>query len=241
MGIKRTADIEEGDLSDFDANSGGCTADAAAAKNGSYGLLTANDTADANYARWSDPNQESPHWVDMWVKAPDNVSSAAKTFAYCYTSGTVVWRARMRYDSAYLMDVGVNDDGFSFTYSSDYTFTSGWHLIRIVWAAATGAGANNGYLKLYDARIPRVSAGSIDNDTFLQYVDIIDVGMPEGAWNDSGVGMRMDDIRWGSGVGPGVGSQGIMIWSKMQDFYDELKRGLIHPDLLRKRYGELFI
>ena len=35
-----------------------------------------------------------------------------------------------------------------------------------------------------------------------------------------------------------AGSQGIMIWSKMQNFYDELKRGLIPASQLQKRYNE---
>lgn len=36
------------------------------------------------------------------------------------------------------------------------------------------------------------------------------------------------------------GSQGIMIWSKMQDFYDELKRGLIPSWDLQRQYKELY-
>ena len=37
------------------------------------------------------------------------------------------------------------------------------------------------------------------------------------------------------------GNRAFLIASKIQDFYDELKKGLIPPDLLQKRYKELFI
>ena len=43
-----------------------------------------------------------------------------------------------------------------------------------------------------------------------------------------------------TGYPPGGGGA-TWLMSRMQDFYDELKRGLIAPDLLKKRYAELFV
>jgi hypothetical protein len=40
--------------------------------------------------------------------------------------------------------------------------------------------------------------------------------------------------------GLSTGGGATWIFSKMQDFYDELKRGLVPPDVLQKRYRELF-
>lgn len=40
---------------------------------------------------------------------------------------------------------------------------------------------------------------------------------------------------------PSAGNQGVWIFSQIQDFYNELKKGLVSPDLLQKKYKEVFI
>ena len=56
-------------------------------------------------------------------------------------------------------------------------------------------------------------------------------------WNTTTLSdCRIDAVEWLPAVG---GGQIIIMMSKVRDFYRDLKRGIIRPDELRRRYGEL--
>jgi hypothetical protein len=120
--------------------------------------------------------------------------------------------------------------------SRQMIFTSGqWGTIAdITTAHCTEAGAV----------VTHRATGQNDGPAFDTRMRSYDIFLDSGAdkqlyWYNSisshaggGTSFRVNGLRPSGGA--------TWIFSKMQDFYDELKRGLVPPDVLQKRYRELF-
>jgi hypothetical protein len=82
-------------------------------------------------------------------------------------SGTIdVFRVQFRLSNGnYQVLAQLRNDGTTYTSSTWYTISDAQHYIEIDWAAATVAGANNGYISLWLDGVLRQTVSGIDNDT----------------------------------------------------------------------------
>ena len=74
------------------------------------------------------------------------------------------------------------NDSTTYSSTSWYTISNGWHFIEIDWKASSAAGANNGYITLWIDGVQQGSVTGIDNDT--RRVDEVRLGPLSGL--DSG-------------------------------------------------------
>jgi hypothetical protein len=65
----------------------------------------------------------------------------------------------------YQVRFGLINDGGAWRYTSWFTISDAAHPIEIDWAAATSAGANNGFLTLWIDGTQKASLTGTDNDT----------------------------------------------------------------------------
>jgi hypothetical protein len=65
----------------------------------------------------------------------------------------------------YQVRPSVRTDAGSYVSTSWYTISDAPHAIEFDWKAATGAGANNGYLTLWIDAVLKQTKSGIDNDT----------------------------------------------------------------------------
>jgi len=67
--------------------------------------------------------------------------------------------------SGYFIKTGVWNDALDATWGNEISISDNWHPIEIDWSAASSAGANDGYLKLWVDEVLSDTLGSVDNDT----------------------------------------------------------------------------
>lgn len=194
---KDTADLEENDLSDFNATGGsGLTAPAAAAKNGSYGMAVAiTDTNDRYGLFNTNVTNEKVMTVEFWLD-PNNLTMDEDDELKCCTSDGE-WSVYLGYSGGeYFLYAEADLD--SGTVSTDqYVIPDEWNQVRLVWGASTGAGNDDGFLVLMiDGEILE-GLSDLDNDT--QNSDLIAYGSRDSDSGTSGT-IYFDDCRWLEGA-----------------------------------------
>lgn len=170
-----------------------------AAKNGTYGLMIPVLDSTTRYGLFTGPAAETIVTIEYWINPsvmtigtawqfwiPMLAQNAALGWIIdCLLSddaGGYRFRARAHNDLA-----GVNQTGY-------FSLLSDWNLIRLVWAASTGPGNDDGYLLMYINTNLKDIVSGIDNDT--KVVDRILVGAPSNIHSSIYGILTMDDIRW---------------------------------------------
>ncbi len=175
-----SASFETGDLSEFDTtvtDSGDLSADAAAAKNGSYGMQAVLDDATAIYGQFTFDNKSELRlgfWFDPngWdVEDTITIAGGGATIGVDY-------RIRLKYASAQLSVLaGATNDSVSFDYTSDVNISDDWHWIEAHFKRSTGPGNDDGFVKLWIDTVdasPDAELTGRDDDT--QDFDYVNVG-----------------------------------------------------------------
>jgi len=196
MAWQQTANLETGDLTEFDSTSG-VTAAAAAAKNGSYGLSFAITNTATRYGRFGNPVGETIGSFETWFN-PNGITMATGDAFYItlpYDSGGN-WFANvvLNKSAGSLQLIGeVYPDLGGTTSTSAVNITDAWHKVGVSCQAATSAGANDGWLKLYIDGVLSASLTGADTDTrTYDNVYFCTYGPDAGT---SGT-VYMDDCRW---------------------------------------------
>jgi len=167
-----TADMEEGNLSDFDGGTaGGVSATAASKFNGSYGMSTVLSSDDAYGVQSAAVVSETKVIHEFYFDPNSWGTSTGQTFTMdlIYNGGSayVCAAAQCRKDAGGLYSVrvlGYNDAGSS-TAGSWYSISDNWHILRVLFRRATGAGQNNGVAYLYEGYAVASSVTGLDSDT----------------------------------------------------------------------------
>jgi excisionase family DNA binding protein len=173
-----------------------------AVKNGSYGLALPTDDAESRNAQFTGPTAETAGTVEFWLN-PNSVAMAANdnillVSAWPDPVAYATFNVEMEYDSGYTIWANYRNDGADYIATSAYAITDDWHLIRIVWAAATGVGNDDGYLYLYiDGELKEALSG-LDNDT-----RVFDTMLFRSHAYDAGTYgiIYMDDYSWSDQTG----------------------------------------
>jgi YD repeat-containing protein len=109
-------------------------------------------------------------------------------------SGTGVFTVQLRYTgSVHQIGAQLVNDATGITSTNWYTISVSKHPIEIDWKAATGAGANNGYLSLWLDGVLQETKSGIDNDT-----------------------RRVDEVRFGPSSGIDSGSSGTVYYDTFE-------------------------
>lgn len=196
----QVADVEEGDLTDFNSTTtsgaGLIAASLVAALAGSYGVLittvegTAGETA---FGTLSGTTNQVEKTVEFLLEIPpaELVMANGDIFnvmlAVGSGTGTFAFTVFLRYTTASGYEIlprYFDDAGTGTTLTGQVISAGASHKIRITWKAATGAGANNGYLNAYVDEVRFASYATIDNDG--HDVDLVRFGAVTGI--DAGTG-----------------------------------------------------
>lgn len=166
-----TADLEEGDLTDFDAtviDGGDLSAHADAALYGSFGLRLVIDDQTDIYGRLDFANKSEIR-VGFYVHPNSLTMASSDEFIIAggsTTPGNDDWRVMLEHDgSNYRIRAGTKNDVPAMQYTGYYTITDAKHWIEIYYKRATGAGANNGIMTLWIDGAQKESVTNIDDDT----------------------------------------------------------------------------
>jgi excisionase family DNA binding protein len=175
-------------------------ADKLAAQRGSYGLAVPvmNTTGKLGYL--NDPTNETAITEECWIDPNTLAMGTNESFPFMIGKGTSnTFRVWLKWDgSNYKIGYDQYKDSGANT-SSGSVITDGWHHIQATWAAATGAGNNDGYIYLYIDGVLVESETNTDNDTLD--IDEVKFGAPEGL--DAGTSgiFYMDDVSWSNQTG----------------------------------------
>lgn len=173
--------------------------DKLAKKNGTYGLAVPIMDTTSRYGQFTGPTAETKITAECWIDP--NTLTMATNDALAFISGDVTgdFIVGLTYDGANykIYATAVLDAGTSQT--SSYTITDAPHHVRMVWAASTGAGNDDGYLYLYiDGEFKEALTG-LDNDTKnVGNVEFGAFGVDAGTYGF----FYMDDCRWAGSSGP---------------------------------------
>lgn len=196
----KTADLEEGDLTDFNATSGtGLSASGAAARSGSYGFAVAITDTTVRYGQFTGPADTS-----MTIEWNFNLNSLTMAdgdmfrTAGCLnpTASSILRAAILRTGADYILVASATEDGGGGGVTiGSYTLpsVSAWYLIRLVWKAATAPGANDGRVYFYVGGTTIGSLTSLDTDA-----------------------QTIDDIKWGAVQGLDAGTSGTVYFDDMR-------------------------
>lgn len=167
------ADFEEGDLTDFDAEvdaDGDLNAAMAAAHDGTWGARITFDDANVAYGRLDFGAIDQVSGVfSFWIRLNSYASTAAVTtnIANIEGGGTSNWYmginengGNYRFEYKYRTDVA----GVVYNYSSNLADAT-WYHVLWMWEASTGAGNDDGWVRVFLNGVEEFSATGIDNDT----------------------------------------------------------------------------
>jgi PKD repeat protein len=176
--------FESGDLlawSEVVDGGGDLSASGAAALAGTHGLQIVIDDNTWMYVRDDTPASE-PHYRARFYFDPNSITMGTTDAHYIFVglgAGGEVFRLFMRYwnDTYRLMGL-IRDDAGGWGYTSMRALTDEPHYIEIDWQAATGDGANDGYLSLWIDGVLQQTRLGIDNDT--RRVDEVRLGPSAG-------------------------------------------------------------
>ncbi len=143
-----------------------------AAKNGTYGLAVPTiDGATLMRVDFTGPNNETVFTAESWIYLhPDTIvmtDNDSLGIGRGMGSGPggdpillhIVRDAAAGYEYQLKTETDVGEEATAF-----YAVTSGWHHIRIVWGASTGAGNDDGYAYLYIDGALKEALTGLDND-----------------------------------------------------------------------------
>lgn len=174
MAWNQVADVEEGTTADFDSvtqnGSSTFTATAAAALSGSYGISVYIDASQSQtYGTLSGPAGETLITVQFMIDPNSLTMGDGESFRVVTANGTATLAAfacYLKYTTAggYEIFSYVKLDDGTFQ-SSSTAITDAPHTVMMVWAAATAAGADDGYMQTYIDGEWVSSITGLDNDT----------------------------------------------------------------------------
>jgi uncharacterized protein YjiK len=181
--------FESGNLSAWTAsvtNSGNLNVSSGAALVGSFGLRATFNNNNPMYVRDDTPNAE-PRYHARFYFDPNSISMVSGDSHVFFQSNmgtsTAVVRGAFRFSSGqYQVRFGLINDGGTWRNTAWVTISDASHPIEIDWAAATAAGANNGFLTLWIDGTQKASLTGTDNDT--KWIDRVTLGPRSGI--DSG-------------------------------------------------------
>lgn len=177
--------FESGNLSAWTAsltNGGNLSVSPGAALTGSSGLQATFNNTNAMYVRDDSPNAE-PRYRARFYFDPNSITMTSGD-THIFFQGNVgttigVVRGTFRfYSGQYQVRFSLIDDGTTWLNTLWFTLSDAPHALEIDWAAATAAGANNGFLTLWIDGVQKASLTGIDNDT--RRVDRVYLGPPSG-------------------------------------------------------------
>jgi len=79
-------------------------------------------------------------------------------------------------DGVYILAASVIDDSDSGFDTADYEISDAWHAVEIEWAAASGPGADDGYLKLWIDGVLKETLSGLDTDE--ERISEVQLGVP---------------------------------------------------------------
>jgi hypothetical protein len=136
---------------------------------GDFGLVVALADTDPAYVETATPDDETRYIVRFYFDADaTSLGGGAGTIVlFRALSGALapIVSVRLQSDGALgkeLVYVVKTDGGEAST--ADIAVGSGWHFLELDWAAATGAGANDGFLTTRLDGAPTAGLASLDND-----------------------------------------------------------------------------
>ena len=180
--------FESGTLASWSASvtdTGDLSVDATAKLVGNYGLRAVIDDNNAIHVTDESPNAERRYRARFHFD-PNSIVMTNRDSHYLihgYTgTSTVVLRVQFRFlNGNYQLNVGLRNDGGSWTSSSWFTISDAPHSVEIDWRASTTGGANNGGLALWIDGTQHANLTGIDNDT--RRIDRIQLGAVTGIDN----------------------------------------------------------
>ena len=142
-------------------NGGALSASSAAALVGATGLRAAINSNTAIYVTDDTPAAE-PRYRARFYFDPNSMTMASGNAHYIFYgysgASTVVLRIEYRFQSPNRqIRAALVNNATTWTTSSWFTISDAPHFIEIDWAAATAAGANNGYLTLWIDGVQRAN------------------------------------------------------------------------------------
>ena len=182
--------FESGNFSAWSSSvtdNGDLSVSAAAALVGNNGLLAVLNDNNSIYLSDDNPNAERRYRARFYFD-PNSITMAdgdTHTIFNGYMDiSTLVFRVEFRrFSSNYQLRAGLVNDGTVWTNTAWLNISDAPHSIEADWRAATSAGANDGFLKLWiDGTQPAGQSG-VDNDT--RQIDHVRLGAVEGIDTDT--------------------------------------------------------
>jgi hypothetical protein len=167
-----TIDHETGDLSQYNTtvtDSGDLSADAAAAKEGSYGLQAVLDDNATIYGKVSFANKSQLR-IGFWFN-PNGYSTEDTMIIAGGGSaiGDDDWRIHFEWDTVNLnVFASATNDASGWDSTNPVNISDDWHWIEAHFSRSTGAGNDDGFVKLWVDTVdasPDVDLTGRDDDT----------------------------------------------------------------------------
>jgi len=171
--------------------------DTLAAQSGTYGLSIPIMDTTVRYCSFTDPAAETAITAECNFD-PNTLTMASGNQFNFMTEPNAYFYTTLNYDGAnYRIQAGVHHDT-GYTATSYYAISDANHKIRVVWKASSGAGNDDGYLKLYIDDVLLETLSGLDNDT--RAISAINFGAVAGL--DAGTYgiFYMDDCKWADEV-----------------------------------------
>jgi hypothetical protein len=176
-----------------------------AAFRGNWGLAVTLDGLGTNtYGAFTDPDSEDVITFEFFLNANTLNPSGNFPLVRAYDGATDIMDSRLTFaGGSYQLDARAKDDGAGWDDIGTFDIPATGTLIRYEWAAATGAGANDGIIRLYIDGTLAGELTNVDNDT--RAIDEIRIGALSADAVETGV-FYLDNIRWADSFVPFTGS-----------------------------------
>jgi hypothetical protein len=166
--------FESRDFSSWTSNwtdDGDLSVSAAAKYQGDFGMEALIDDTGSIYVYDDTPRAEKGYRARFYFDPNSLVMSSGDHHTIFDGQDTAttaqIFTVGMNYDNGdYRLYASARRDNYSWGYTGYHTISDDWHVLEIEWQAASAAGANDGYLKLWidDTLVDTIS--SVDNDTY---------------------------------------------------------------------------
>ncbi len=149
-------------------NTGRLRVSSASALTGTWGLQAVISGTTAMYVRDDTPASESRYRARFYFD-PNSITMASGNTHDIFvgrTGSLDVFRIQFRFTSGnYQVSAQTRNDSTVYSSTSWYTISDAPHPVEIDWKAATGAGANDGYISLWIDGTLKQTVSTVDNDT----------------------------------------------------------------------------